>query len=105
MYAIPDTRLEINENLVTKISNGGGYQIDIPSGPITISTYGAMDPGKFTIKLDVFEKALQEHGGNYHIMLPGEEQAKLKHQSEDKTPKGKGTGTWYCPMHCEGENC
>ncbi|WP_300442006.1 heavy metal translocating P-type ATPase [Christiangramia sp.] len=55
------------------------------------------------IKVDVFEKALQKNGGNYHIMLPGEEQAKHKHQSEDKTPKGKGTGTWYCPMHCEGE--
>jgi len=60
LYAIPDTRLEINENLVTKISNGGGYQIDIPSGPITISTYGAMDPGIFTIKLDVFEGKIYE---------------------------------------------
>jgi len=54
------------------------------------------------VKVDVFEKALQENGGNYHIMLPGE-QAKDQHNTKDKTSKGKGTGTWYCPMHCEGD--
>jgi Cu2+-exporting ATPase len=22
---------------------------------------------------------------------------------KEKQPKGKGTGTFYCPMHCEGD--
>ena len=56
------------------------------------------------IKIAKFEAALQEDGGNYHIMMPGEETAEHhKHSSEAPKEKGKGTGTWYCPMHCEGD--
>ena len=88
-------RSHVEETLNT-VSGVVNAAVNLEKGEAEISM-------KEHIKLDVFEKALQEHGGNYHIMLPGEEQAKHKHQSEDKTPKRKGTGTWYCPMHCEGE--
>ncbi|GAA4307371.1 heavy metal translocating P-type ATPase [Pontixanthobacter gangjinensis] len=55
------------------------------------------------IKIEKFEEALQKDGGNYHIMKPGE-QAPPNPETKKKTKtEGKGTGTWYCPMHCEGD--
>ncbi|MGA8853644.1 MAG: heavy metal translocating P-type ATPase, partial [Christiangramia sp.] len=56
------------------------------------------------IKIEKFEEALQKEGGNYHIMMPGEEHSPQKeHAKQKQENKGKGTGTWYCPMHCEGD--
>ncbi|TBW28090.1 heavy metal translocating P-type ATPase [Gramella sp. KN1008] len=54
------------------------------------------------IKIEKFENALQEAGGNYHIVMPGDEHS-FKEPSKPKKKVGKGTGTWYCPMHCEGD--
>ncbi|MDT0686194.1 heavy metal translocating P-type ATPase [Autumnicola psychrophila] len=53
------------------------------------------------IKIGKFQHALKEAGGNYQIFIPGEE-VHHEHLKKEK-PKGKGTGTFYCPMHCEGE--
>ena len=53
------------------------------------------------IPLDVFQQALADDGGRYSIDLPGMESSTEK--VETKIPKGKRTGTFYCPMHCEGE--
>ncbi|MDT0689421.1 heavy metal translocating P-type ATPase [Salegentibacter sp. F188] len=53
------------------------------------------------IKIGKFQHALKEAGGNYQIFVPGEE---VYHPHTEKSEsKGKGTGTFYCPMHCEGE--
>lgn len=55
------------------------------------------------IPLDTFKKALeQESGGRYSIALPGDDQHVHDHPKKEK-PKGKGTGVFYCPMHCEGD--
>ena len=53
------------------------------------------------IKLETFQEALKKDGGSYSIHKHGDHQ----HIKEEKkqTPKGKGTGVFYCPMHCEGE--
>jgi heavy metal translocating P-type ATPase len=53
------------------------------------------------IPLETFQEALKNDGGKYSIHALGEHQ----HHSEVKKekPKGKGTGTFYCPMHCEGD--
>ncbi len=54
------------------------------------------------IPLETFQKALLADGGSYSIHKPGEHH----HRSgpkKIKRPKGKGTGTFYCPMHCEGD--
>jgi Cu2+-exporting ATPase len=54
------------------------------------------------IPIETFQKALKNDGDRYSIHKQGEH-----HQhSEDKKkkqPKGIGTGTFYCPMHCEGD--
>lgn len=56
------------------------------------------------IKIERFENALQEAGGNYHILMPGDESHDHEHShSKPEKEKGEGTGTWYCPMHCEGD--
>ena len=53
------------------------------------------------IPLDVFQQTLANDGGRYSIHLPGTDPPPEK--VAIKVPEGKGTGTFYCPMHCEGE--
>ncbi|MGM0933464.1 MAG: heavy metal translocating P-type ATPase [Bacteroidota bacterium] len=50
------------------------------------------------IPLKKFQKALEEDGGTYKIHQLGDEV-----KTENKKPKGGGTGVYYCPMHCEGD--
>ena len=54
------------------------------------------------IEINTFQRALEKEGGNYSIHLPGEHHHHPKKDDKMK-PKGKGTGTFYCPMHCEGD--
>ena len=60
------------------------------------------------IKIGVFQKALKQGGGNYEIFLATEE-AKTNKPNKEKLKRGShpqhshGTGTFYCPMHCEGD--
>ncbi len=54
------------------------------------------------IPIEKFQDALKQDDGGYTIHAPGSH----SHASEEKKeakPKGKGTGTFYCPMHCEGD--
>ncbi len=53
------------------------------------------------IRLEKFQEALDGINGQYTISLPGKEPHHTQHKKEPS--KGKGTGTFYCPMHCEGE--
>ncbi|WP_339666640.1 heavy metal translocating P-type ATPase [Maribacter arcticus] len=56
------------------------------------------------IALETFQKALQKDGGNYSIHNPGEQHHNDTNPKENiEKPKGKGTGTFYCPMRCEGD--
>nr|WP_245545652.1 heavy metal translocating P-type ATPase [Gillisia limnaea] len=54
------------------------------------------------IRIEKFREALKEAGGNYQIFLPGEDHIPDA-TAENEQAKGKGTGTFYCPMHCEGD--
>jgi Cu2+-exporting ATPase len=53
------------------------------------------------IPLARFQEALKAIGGHYSIHLPGKAPEVV--HSETPDPEGQGTGTFYCPMHCEGE--
>jgi Cu2+-exporting ATPase len=57
------------------------------------------------IPLEVFEKALEDDGGRYSISLPDDAEAAKKHKEkkEEKRAKQSSSGTFYCPMHCEGD--
>ena len=53
------------------------------------------------ISIEKFQEALKKGGGNYSIHNSGEH-APSEAKKEEK-PKGKGTGVFYCPMHCEDD--
>jgi P-type Cu+ transporter len=56
---------------------------------------------KSDIPIEKFQEVLQKEGGRYKICVPGEHDHPLEKKAEKQ--KGKGTGTFYCPMHCEGD--
>ncbi|MFV8836776.1 heavy metal translocating P-type ATPase [Salinimicrobium soli] len=61
---------------------------------------------KEPVPVTTLQEALLEEAGSYNIFLPGQDASKFnlgKVSNFSKVPKGKGTGTFYCPMHCEGD--
>ncbi|WP_191858468.1 heavy metal translocating P-type ATPase [Hanstruepera ponticola] len=54
------------------------------------------------IPIEAFQDALKNDGGRYSIHKQGEHHHHLEDKKENQ-PKAKGTGTFYCPMHCEGD--
>ena len=53
------------------------------------------------ISINIFQQALKNDGDRYSIYLPVTDTEPKK--TEVKPNNGKRTGTFYCPMHCEGE--
>ncbi len=53
------------------------------------------------IPIKKFQEVLEADGGRYSIHEVGDVQHGQKKKKE--VPIGKGTGTFYCPMHCEGD--
>ncbi|WP_040281488.1 heavy metal translocating P-type ATPase [Psychroserpens damuponensis] len=54
------------------------------------------------IPIETFQEALKKDGDRYSIHKQGEQHQHSKDKKEEQ-PNGKGTGTFYCPMHCEGD--
>jgi len=54
------------------------------------------------IPIEKFQEALEKDGGNYTIHNNKEHSSSSEAKKEEK-PKGKGTGVFYCPMHCEDD--
>lgn len=52
------------------------------------------------IPIETFQEALKNDGGRYSIHKQ-EEHNQHSEVKKEKQPKGKGTGTFYCPMHCD----
>ena len=53
------------------------------------------------IPIETFQETLKNDGGKYSIL-----RFEGKHYSTEaieESPNEKGTGTFYCPMHCEWE--
>lgn len=53
------------------------------------------------IPIEKLQAALKNDGGRYSIHTSADHQPAELQKKE--IPKGKGTGSFYCPMHCEGE--
>ena len=56
---------------------------------------------KSHIPIETFQEALKNDGERYSIHKLGEHHHQDVKKKEKQT--GKGTGTFYCPMHCEGD--
>lgn len=54
------------------------------------------------VPISLLQEALKNDGGSYSIHNLGEHRHHSKHKKQEKI-KSKGTGTFYCPMHCEGD--
>ncbi len=55
------------------------------------------------IEIEKFQEALKDAGGNYQILMPGEIPVEKGDKPEVGHEHSEGTGTFYCPMHCEGD--
>lgn len=53
------------------------------------------------IPVEKFQAALQADGGHYSIYSSGS--AIPASETKSEKTEGEGTGTFYCPMHCEGD--
>ena len=82
------------EETLSKVDRVSTVTVDLEKAEATIEM-------ESHIGIENFQKALRESSGNYSIHIPGEQ----LHAKEIKRPdrKEKGTGTFYCPMQCEGE--
>ena len=55
------------------------------------------------ISIEKFQEALKNDGGGYSIFTEGDHRHHHHEVKTEQPPKGKGTGVFYCPMHCEGD--
>ena len=53
------------------------------------------------IPIATFKKALEDDGGAYGISVPGD--GHQHHRPKKQKSENTGSGTFYCPMHCEGD--
>tara|TARA_R110001599_G_scaffold1889_4_gene9764 strand:+ start:203422 stop:205929 length:2508 start_codon:yes stop_codon:yes gene_type:complete len=54
------------------------------------------------VELETFQEALDNLSGNYSIQQPGAH-SHHEHPKKEKKKENNGTGSFYCPMHCEGD--
>lgn len=81
------------EETLSKVKGVSKATVDLEKAEATIEMASH-------IPLETFQEALKNDGGRYSIHKLDEKPTQDK---KVKTPKGKGTGTFYCPMHCEGD--
>jgi P-type Cu+ transporter len=86
------------EEALKKVDGVTGVSVDLQKSEafITMVTH---------IQLEKFQEALKNEGGNYSISQLGDVAFAKKFKEEKIKLKstGKGSGVFYCPMHCEGE--
>ena len=82
------------EGILSKVDGVVSAEIDLEKAEATIEM-------KQHISLDTFQAALKKDGRSYSILKRGEQPTQT--QKKEEKSKGKGTRTFYCPMHCEGE--
>lgn len=82
------------ERTLSKVEGVTNVAVDLEKAKVSIDM-------NYHISIETFQKAMENDGGKYRIHKLGEH-VKTKEIKKEKH-KGKGTGTFYCPMHCEGE--
>ena len=83
------------EEILTKVEGVLKATVDLEKADATIEMASH-------ISIERFQEALKNDGGRYSIHKQGEHHQHSDDKKE-KQPRGKGTGTFYCPMHCEGD--
>ena len=81
------------EATLSKVEGVQNASVDLENANATIEM-------KTHIPIEKFQEALKKDGGTYSIHKQGEHH---QHSEAKKEKQPKGTGTFYCPMHCEGD--
>lgn len=86
------------ETLLSKVEGVSTASVDLEKAEATIEM-------EKHLPLETFQKALKEDGGSYSISLPEDAEAEQNHKKEKEKKKAtqSKSGTFYCPMHCEGD--
>ena len=82
------------ENTLAKIEGVTNVTVDLKQAEAEIEM-------KSHIPIEKFQDTLEKDGSGYSIHMPGDHQHTPAKKEQKK--KQKGTGTFYCPMHCEGD--
>src|SRR6056297_558306 len=82
------------EQTLSKVEGVTTASVDLEKAEATIEM-------ESHIPIETFQKAMQDDGGSYSIHKLGKHH-KIEETKKEKS-KGKGTGTFYCPMHCEDD--
>ena len=83
------------EETLSKVEGVSKATVDLEKAEATIEM-------KSHISIETFQEALKKDSDRYSIHKQGE-QHQHSEVNKKEQPKGKGTGTFYCPMHCEGD--
>jgi copper-(or silver)-translocating P-type ATPase len=85
------------EDALKKVDGVTGVSVDLLKAEAVIEM-------ESHIPLEKFQEALKNEGENYSISLPGDTvfANKFKEEKSKLKTTGKGSGVFYCPMHCEG---
>jgi Cu2+-exporting ATPase len=86
------------EEALKKVNGVTGVSVDLLKAEAVIEM-------ELHVPLEKFQEALKNEGGNYSISHPGDVAFANKFKEDKLKLKstGKGTGVYYCPMHCEGD--
>ena len=82
------------EALLSKVKDVSKATVNLEKAEATIEM-------ESHIPIETFQKALKEDGGRYQIYNHGSHHH--PEEKKKKQPTEKGTGTFYCPMRCEGD--
>ncbi|GBF21604.1 silver exporting P-type ATPase [Arenibacter sp. NBRC 103722] len=83
------------EETLSKVEGVSKATIDLEKAEATIEM-------ESHIPIEKFQEALEADGGRYSIHQNGKHLHTHDNKKAEK-PKGKGKGTFYCPMHCEDD--
>jgi Cu+-exporting ATPase len=81
------------EKTLSNVTGVTNATVDLQNAQATIEM-------KSHIPIETFELALKNDGGRYFIHKHGHQKEEVK---KDQKVLEKGIGTYYCPMHCEGQ--
>jgi len=82
------------EKILSKVKGVSKVIVDLKKAEATIEM-------ESHIPMERLQESLKNDGDSYSIHKSAEHNH-TKEEKEEQT-KGKGTGTFYCPMHCEGD--
>lgn len=83
------------EETLSKVEGVTTATVDLVKAEATIEM-------KTHIPLETLQEALKNDGNRYSIYKEVNHQQHAE-EKKSKKPTGIGTGTFYCPMHCEGD--